>query len=102
MCTGAVCVLLGGLVAGVVSEVVSEVVLPLEEKGLAASLLHWKHSTQPQPQPHQSSSSRSVLTARFFRGIGPSVFSTMLGFVAFEYAKDIHFNASGDSDGTLS
>jgi hypothetical protein len=90
--TGAACVLFGGVVAGVASEVVSTLTLPLEEQGIAAYVKQWTLLPNGLRLGVR-------LNSAYFHSIRPSVFSTVLGFVAYEYAKDIHFiNASDDPD----
>lgn len=92
------------------SEMMSAVTLPLEEKGLRGALDAWGgQKVSPgkiidaAPTSHRTNANtvntstnsvgqrQKIFSVRFLRGIGPSVGSTMLGFVAYEYAKDIHF-----------
>jgi hypothetical protein len=85
-------VLLGGAAAGVLSEMASAITLPLEEIGIAAYLKSLSKTSTPGNKDCVKVSPPKFNPA-FFKGIGPSVVSTMIGFVAYEYAKDIYFNS---------
>ena len=77
--------LTGGLVAGVLCEMMSEVVLPLEENGVKIGMWKLKKRLQVAKKPR-------LLNHVYIRGIIPSVVSTVLGFVAYEYAKEVNLS----------
>lgn len=90
---GGLCVMMGGLSAGALSDAVGRVTEAFEEAGLRDGISRFR------------TASRSVFTLPKYGTIGQSVrrtmrtaFPTMLGFLAFEYARGGFSGASDDGE----